>query len=141
MHVADAFRQRLRQAWAEPSDPPPVYKPAHVQYVMIFSPRWTEHKEAEDPERLVGQLLMYTSTEGAVSHGQMTRQVAMANALIDFTASMHQHIHTLPTTNLRSLAIALATRRMYLLEVLPDLWMYTVCLCLLTTEHCPRPVD
>ncbi|WFC94609.1 hypothetical protein MBRA1_001242 [Malassezia brasiliensis] len=62
------------------------YVPAHVDHVMLFCPKLTQHLAAEDPARLTDQVLFYTSIANPVSHAAIAQQVALANALIDFAS-------------------------------------------------------
>ena len=101
-----------------------AYVPAQVQYVMLFSPVLTEHLGAEDPARLIGQLLTCTSRESAVSHVQTVRRIALANAFIDFGTSMQHHCRPEASDEMRTLAIHSSHRRFYLVEVVPDMWLH-----------------
>ncbi|WFD20263.1 hypothetical protein MCAP1_002507 [Malassezia caprae] len=114
----DGWRARL---WRASRADEAHYEPAQVQYLVIFSPRLTEHLDAEDPERLAGQILYYTDIEQAVSQVQTMRQVALANALIDFATSMQADAGG---AELRTLAVGTTARRLYLIEVAPDLWLH-----------------
>ena len=96
-----------------------AYVPAQVQYVMLFSPVLTEHLGAEDPARLIGQLLTCTSRESAVSHVQTERRIALANAFIDFGTSMQHHCRPDTRDEMRTLAVQSSHRRFYLVEVMP----------------------
>lgn len=49
------------------------------------------------------------------------RQVALANALIDFASSMQAEA---AGAELRTLAVGTTARRLYLVEVAPDLWLH-----------------
>lgn len=122
MFVPEALRTRF---WPKFSDRAQdrKYIPAHVQYVMIFSPVLTEHLGAEDPGRLIGQQLFYTSMENAVSKVQTVREIALANALIDFSTSMQHHCGQ-ESEEQRKLAVQSAERRLYLVEVFPDMWLH-----------------
>ena len=119
-----------------------AYVPAQVQYVMLFSPVLTEHLGAEDPARLIGQLLTCTSRESAVSHVQTVRRIALANALIDFGTSMQHHCRPEASDEMRTLAIHSSHRRFYLVEVVPDMWLHAcVTLAQKDGEALPYLVD
>lgn len=104
----------------------PVYVPAHVHYMLIFCPRITEHLSVEDPARLSDQVLFFTSIENPVSQGTIVRQVALANALVDFASSQHRNQHDNEEPGLRRLAVSSDARRLLLLEVQPHFWVHVV---------------
>lgn len=135
MMVPDAWR-----FWQAPSSG--AYVPAQVQYVMLFSPVLTEHLGAEDPARLIGQLLTCTSRESAVSQVQTVRRIALANAFIDFGTSMQHHCRPDTSDEMRTLAIHSSDRRFYLVEVVPDMWLHAcVALARKEGEALPYLVD
>lgn len=127
MLVPEALRRRMQQLISDENGMRSggTYRPAHVNYVMIFAPVLSEHLDAEDPTRLVEQILFYTSIERTVAQVNMVRQVALANALVDFASSMHRQ-QQCDGADLRRLAVASVARRLYLVEVLPDLWIHAV---------------
>lgn len=98
-----------------------TYSPAHVHYVILFSPKLGTEHSPEDTARLTEQILVYTSRESAVPQAQMVRQVALANALIAFGTEMHSS-----SSHTRKLAAGSRMRRLLLLEVEPDMWLHAV---------------
>lgn len=114
-HLSHVLPDRSRES---------TYLPAHVQYVMIFSPGLTDHLGPEDPARLTGQLLFYTSAENAVPRVQMVRQIALANAFIEFGVSMQRYCHPDTHETLRKLAVRSTKQCFYLVEVVPDMWLH-----------------
>lgn len=121
MYVPAALRPRL--ARAEPGVAP-HYVPAAVEYLTVFSPSLTQRLGAEDPARLVQQILYYTGGAHAVKQTDMVRQVALGHALVDFAASMQRDAAAADEP--RTLAVGATTRRLYLVEVAPSLWLHAV---------------
>lgn len=103
------------------------YIPAHVHYMMIFCPKWTQHLSDEDPARLADQLLFYTTKENAVSQPAILRQVALANAFTEFATGVHEQHARQGVQGLRRLAVAAGARTLVFVEALPGLWVHAVC--------------
>lgn len=102
------------------------YVPAHVDHVMLFCPKLTQHLAAEDPARLADQVLFYTSIANPVPHATIAQQTALANALIDFASSQHSKAHASAHTGLRKVAVTSTGRRLVSVEVHPQYWMHAV---------------
>ncbi|WFD43387.1 hypothetical protein MPSI1_002048 [Malassezia psittaci] len=101
------------------------YRPAHVHHVILFNPRLTEHLSTEHPSRLADQILFYTSIENPVSQTTIVRQVALANALIDFANRQYeqQYPEAKGQTN-RRVSVNSSSRRWISVEVQPNYWLY-----------------
>lgn len=127
---------RLRPWLWTPGAGSDAYVPAHVRYLMIFSPPLAQHRDAEDPKRLTEQLLFYTGEESAVSQAQMVRQVALASALVDFGRAAPAGTSASATgSHPRRVSAASTSRRLLLVEVEPDVWLHA---CIAVPQYAGR---
>lgn len=124
--VPAALKARLYGPSAGYRTTPDAYEPAHVEYLMVLSPTLSEHLGAEDPARLTTQILFYTGSGSTVSAEQTVRNVALANALVEFGSAMHERQYA-ASAALRRVSADSEARRLLFVEVQSGYWIHAVC--------------